>query len=102
LLEEAGCCRYILPMDDDTPRPVDAGDPPETEEEKQDRLAWEAELAAETEEQKQRRLAWEAEMIAEAEAELAAGFYVDGNEVLAWLKSVGTDHELPPPPVRQR
>ena len=56
----------------------------------------------ETEEEEQRRLAWEAEMIAEAEAELAAGYYVDGDEVLAWLKSVGTDNELPPPPVGRR
>ncbi len=72
-------------MDDDTPRPADAtATPPETEEERQNRLDWEA------------------EMIAEAEAEIAAGLYVDGDEVLAWLKSIGTDHELPLPPVRQR
>jgi hypothetical protein len=72
-------------MNDDTPRPAEHADlPPETDDEKKQRLAWEA------------------EMIAEAEAELAAGLYVDGDEVLAWLESIGTDHELQPPPVRQR
>jgi len=56
----------------------------------------------ETEEVRQRRLAWEARMIAEADAEIAAGLYVDGDEVDAWLASIGTDHALPPPPTRRR
>lgn len=56
----------------------------------------------ETSVEKRRRLAWEAEMIAEVRAELEAGLYVDGDEVNAWLDSVGTDHELPPPAVRRR
>lgn len=57
---------------------------------------------AETDAERQHRLAWEAEMIAEAEAEVAAGLYVDWQDMRAWIDSVGTDHELPLPPVRQR
>ncbi len=49
-----------------------------------------------------RRLAWEAEMIAEADAEIEAGLYVDAADVDAWVDSLGTDHELPPPSVRRR
>jgi predicted transcriptional regulator len=49
----------------------------------------------------QRRLVQEAEMIAEARAELDAGLYVDADEVDAWIDSIGTDHELPPPPNRR-
>jgi predicted transcriptional regulator len=56
----------------------------------------------ETEAESQRRLAWEAAMIAEADAEIEAGLYVDADEVDAWIDSIGTDHELPPPPTRQR
>ena len=41
-------------------------------------------------------------MIAEARADFAAGFYVDGDDVDAWLESIGTDHELPLPPTRRR
>jgi predicted transcriptional regulator len=52
--------------------------------------------------EKRRRLAREAEMIAEARAELQAGLFVDGDEVEAWLDSIGTGHELPMPPVRRR
>ena len=70
---------------DDTPRPAEGAEsPPETEEERK------------------RRLAWEAEMIAEARAELDAGYYVDADEIDAWIDSIGTDHELPPPPTRRR
>jgi predicted transcriptional regulator len=50
----------------------------------------------------ERSLAWEAAMIAEADAELQAGLYVDANEIDAWIDSIGTDHELPPPPTRHR
>lgn len=46
---------------------------------------------------KQRRLAWEAAMIAEADADIAAGRLVDEAKVDAWIDSIGTDHELPPP-----
>jgi predicted transcriptional regulator len=56
----------------------------------------------ETEAERQRRIAWEAERIAEARAELDAGRYVDAADVRAWVNSIGTDDELPPPPVRQR
>jgi predicted transcriptional regulator len=48
----------------------------------------------------QRRLAREAAMVAEADAEIAAGLYVDADEIDAWINSIGTDHELPPPPTR--
>jgi predicted transcriptional regulator len=56
----------------------------------------------ETDAARRRRIAWEAEMIAEARAEFAAGLYVDGADVEAWLDSIGTDHELPLPPTRHR
>jgi predicted transcriptional regulator len=56
----------------------------------------------ESAEEEQRRLAWEAEMIAEADAEIEAGLYVDADEVKAWIESIGTDHELPPPPTLHR
>ncbi len=41
-------------------------------------------------------------MIAEADAEIEAGLYVDSADVKAWIDSIGTDHELPPPPTRRR
>jgi predicted transcriptional regulator len=50
----------------------------------------------------QRRLAWEAAMVAEADAEIAAGLYVDADDIDAWIDSIGTAHELPPPPTRHR
>jgi predicted transcriptional regulator len=56
----------------------------------------------ETEAEEQRRLAWEAERIAEADADIAAGRLVDSATVKAWIDSIGTDHELPPPPTRHR
>ena len=56
----------------------------------------------ETEAERQRRLAWEAEGIAAAEASLAAGLYVDADDIDAWIDSIGTDHELLPPPTRRR
>jgi hypothetical protein len=58
--------------------------------------------SVETEAEKQRRLAREAEMIAEARAQLEAGFYIDAADVDAWIDSLDTDHELPPPPTRRR
>ncbi len=45
----------------------------------------------------QRRRDDEAEMIAAARAEAAAGKVVYAGEVDAWIASLGTDHELPPP-----
>ncbi len=57
---------------------------------------------SETEAERQARLAWEAEGIAAARAELDAGLYVDADEIDAWIDSIGTDHELPPPPTRHR
>ena len=48
-----------------------------------------------TEADRQRRIAWEAAGIAEARAQLDAGYYVDAEEVDAWIDSIGTDHELP-------
>ena len=48
------------------------------------------------------RLAWEAAGIAEARAELDAGLYVDADDVDAWINSIGTENELPPPPTRHR
>lgn len=56
----------------------------------------------ETEAEPREGLAREAEGIAEARAELAAGLYVDADEIDAWIQSLGTDQELPPPPTRHR
>ncbi len=56
----------------------------------------------ETEAHRQARLAWEAEGLAQARAELDAGLYVDADEIDAWIDSMGTDHELLPPPTRHR
>ena len=66
------------------------------------RPAEQVESPRETEEERKRRFAREAEMIAEAEAEIEAGLYVDADEIDAWIDSIGTDHELPPPPTRRR
>jgi predicted transcriptional regulator len=55
---------------------------------------------AETEAERLDRLAWEAEGIAEARAELNAGLYVDADEMRAWINSLRTDTPLPPPPTR--
>ena len=59
-------------------------------------------LSAESKAARPRRLAQEAEGIAEARAQVEAGFYVDAAEVDAWIDSIGTHHELPPPPTRHR
>jgi hypothetical protein len=56
----------------------------------------------ETDAEKQRRLAYEARMIADARAQLDAGFYVDPADVDAWIDSLDTDNELPAPPTRRR
>ena len=52
---------------------------------------------AETETDRQRRIAREAAMLAEARASARAGLVVEEAEVDAWIDSIGTDHELPPP-----
>ncbi len=54
----------------------------------------------ETEAERLDRLAWEAEGIAEARAELNAGLYVDANQMHAWINSLRTDAPPPPPPTR--
>jgi predicted transcriptional regulator len=51
----------------------------------------------ETEADRQRRISREAAMIAAADADIAAGRTVSEAEVDAWIDSLGTDHELPPP-----
>ena len=50
-----------------------------------------------TEAEQQRRLAWEAAGIAKAPASAEAGQLIDSEEIDAWIDSLGTDHELPPP-----
>ncbi len=51
----------------------------------------------ETEAERQRRLAWEAEGLARARASVAAGYYVTSAEVNAWIDSLGSDNPLPVP-----
>jgi len=58
-------------------------------------------ISPETEAERQARVAWEAEGIAEALADVAAGRLVDAEEVDAWIDSIGTDHELPVPRARR-
>lgn len=55
----------------------------------------------ETDAERQDRLAWEAEGLAEARAELDAGLYVDADEMRAWIDSLRTDAPLPPPSTRR-
>jgi len=71
---------YIARMDT-APRPGDRADT----------------LSPETEAERQRRLAWEAEGIAEARADVAAGRLVDAAKVRAWVDSLRTDNPLPVP-----
>jgi hypothetical protein len=59
-------------------------------------------LPRETATDRDRRLAYEREALAQAEAEVAAGYYVDGGEVLAWLASLDTARPLPRPNIRRR
>jgi predicted transcriptional regulator len=51
----------------------------------------------ETEAERQRRIAWEAEQLVEAHADVAAGRLVSSAKVKAWIDSIGGDHELPVP-----
>ncbi len=50
----------------------------------------------ETAEEKQRRLAWEAEAITQARASADAGRLIDEADIDAWIDSLGTDHEERP------
>lgn len=52
---------------------------------------------SETEADRQNRIAWEAERIAEARADVAAGRLVSSAKVKAWIDSIGSDHQLPVP-----
>jgi hypothetical protein len=51
----------------------------------------------ETAQEREQRVAREAEMIAEARASVAAGRVVSLEAVSAWIDSLDTDHELPLP-----
>jgi len=51
----------------------------------------------ETEADRQHRIAWEAEGIAKARASIAAGYYATSAEVNAWIDSLGTNNPLPVP-----
>ncbi len=55
----------------------------------------------ETEAERQARIAWEAARIAEADASIAAGRTVSEEAVDAWIDSLGTEHELPAPRSRR-
>jgi predicted transcriptional regulator len=56
--------------------------------------------SVETESERQQRIALEAKLIAEADAEVAAGLCVDSAEVKAWIDTIGTRRESPPPSPR--
>lgn len=69
---------YLMPMDTMN---LDTGQP----------------AAPETETERQSRLAREAEGIARARASIAAGYYATSAEVNAWIDSLGTNNPLPVP-----
>jgi predicted transcriptional regulator len=52
---------------------------------------------SQTEAERLDRLAWEAEGIAEARADVTAGRLVDAAKVRAWVDSLRTDNPLPAP-----
>jgi predicted transcriptional regulator len=52
---------------------------------------------AETEAERNNRHAWEAEGLERARASIAAGYYATSAEVNAWIGSLGTDTPLPAP-----
>ncbi len=54
-------------------------------------------LRPETEAERRDRLAWEAEGIAVARADVAAGRVVEAAEIDAWIDSFDGEHELPIP-----
>ena len=56
---------------------------------------------AETEDERRARLAWEARALDEAEAEAEREGWIDGDEILAWMRTWGTENELPPPEPRK-
>ena len=60
-------------------------------------LEAEASVPTETEAARQSRLAREAIMIAAALESVVAGRLVSSEAVDAWIDSLDTDHELPPP-----
>ncbi len=51
----------------------------------------------EIEAERRTRFAWEALVIARARAAAEAGCIVTSQAVDAWIESLDTDHELPPP-----
>jgi predicted transcriptional regulator len=60
-----------------------------------------SDLRPESEAERRRRLVREAKMIAEADADIAAGRLIDEADIDAWIDSIGTDQELPPPRSRR-
>jgi predicted transcriptional regulator len=52
---------------------------------------------SETEAERLDRIAWEADCITRARASVAAGYYANSAEVNAWIGSLGTDTPLPVP-----
>ena len=58
-------------------------------------------MPPETEEERRARLAWEAEAIEAAERSFAEDGGIPFEEVAAWLESLGTPNELPRPKPRK-
>jgi len=56
----------------------------------------------ETDPERHGRVAMEAAGLAEARTEINAGLFVDAADLDAWIGSIGTERELPPPPTRRR
>jgi len=54
-------------------------------------------VEAETDAERRERIARESAMLAEARASVTAGRVVESAKVKAWIDSIGTGHELPPP-----
>lgn len=51
----------------------------------------------ETDADRQRRMAWEAKGIARARESADAGRLIDSEAIDAWIDSLGSENELPPP-----
>jgi len=59
-----------------------------------------AKMPPESDEQRARRLAWERARIAEAEADIAAGRVISGDEALEWLDRWAAGEDLEEPDLR--
>lgn len=82
-------------LDRSTPRPYAPGMPDDLT-----ALPAEADLA-ETPDERAERIQWEAAVIAQAREEIAAGHYIDGDDLDAWFEALEHDVDAPFPTPKQ-